>query len=194
MSSCQTRENGCLHSPPARWGTLAQIVADYRRSRARRPDELGWFHERTSFSEALLAAATATGCGEKRFPHQRRLKRTALQDAHRRLAAGARELQICSSFDALHQTIIRLTAGVHGIGALYHYDTALRLGAYLGQYPLCVYLHAGTREGACALLPGIKGDRLELQDLPPALRTLEPYQVEDVLCIYKKAIAATNGR
>ncbi len=65
------------------------------------------------------------------------------------------------------------------------YDTAHRIGRYLGVEPNRVYLHAGTMEGAKAL--GFKGNRsfLMRRQLPKEFRTPKPYEIEDCLCIYK---------
>ena len=71
------------------------------------------------------------------------------------------------------------------------YDTALRIGAKLGVAPVRVYLHTGTREGAKRLGIETKGvSALWPSELPEALRELEPYEVEDVLCIYKDKFLA----
>jgi hypothetical protein len=74
---------------------------------------------------------------------------------------------------------------VRGIGKLYVYDTAIRLGAYLQLFPLQVYLHAGTRSGARALGLDYRVNSVSPTYLPAALQQLKPHEVEDVLCIYK---------
>jgi hypothetical protein len=65
------------------------------------------------------------------------------------------------------------------------YDTAQRIGAYLGIKPDRIYLHAGARAGARAL--GLRGraESILRQDLPREFQRLEPYEAEDCLCIYK---------
>jgi len=73
-------------------------------------------------------------------------------------------------------------------GELTVYDTALRIGAYLRIEPEKVFLHRGTRDGAKAL--GFKGGKrsIRLDELPKAFHGLKPYQIEDCLCIYAKAL------
>ena len=71
-------------------------------------------------------------------------------------------------------------------GKLASYDTSLRIGAHRGLWPRWVYLHTGTRTGAKALNLDISGVSLEVSDLPGPLRRLQPYEVEDFLCIYKQ--------
>jgi ABC-type arginine/histidine transport system permease subunit len=72
------------------------------------------------------------------------------------------------------------------------YDTALRLGANLRLLPREVYLHAGTRRGARALGLDYRSESVSMRLLPAALRRLRPYEVEDVLCIYKDWLATAK--
>jgi hypothetical protein len=56
-----------------------------------------------------------------------------------------------NSFADLIGIVASIAEGVSGLGELYIYDTALRIGAKSGLEPDMVYLHAGTRKGAKAL-------------------------------------------
>lgn len=57
-----------------------------------------------------------------------------------------------------------------------------------------VHLHAGTRKGAAALNPAFAGrDYLDKDELPEPLRELEPYQIEDFLCIFKGRLGSWSG-
>jgi predicted kinase len=78
------------------------------------------------------------------------------------------------------------------IGELYVYDTALRIGAKLNLFPARVYLHAGTRQGARALGLDARADALDMADLPREFHVLKPYEVEDVLCIFKSELASSR--
>jgi hypothetical protein len=82
---------------------------------------------------------------------------------------------------------------VHGIGELYVYDTALRLGAHLRLLPGEVYLHAGMRRGARALGLDHRVRSLAPTKLPTPLRRLRPYEMEDVLCIYEDWLGTAKG-
>jgi hypothetical protein len=86
--------------------------------------------------------------------------------------------------------IQRALDSVRGIGELYEYDTALRIGSYLRKLPKRVYLHAGTRVGAKALGFDPKLRSLNPRALPLPLRELKPHELEDVLCIYKDWLRA----
>lgn len=99
-----------------------------------------------------------------------------------------RAIQRAKNFDELHELVLQAGKGLERIGPLAIYDTALRLGAYLGFRPQHVYLHCGTRAGARVL--GLRGraKKLQMEELPEEFRRLRPEQVEDCLCIYKEDI------
>ena len=65
------------------------------------------------------------------------------------------------------------------------YDTAFRIGAKLNKLPTKVYLHTGTREGAKALGFDGKVKSIGVYELQPEFQKLEPYEIEDILCIFK---------
>lgn len=167
--------------------SLGRIVRHYIKKY--RPDaekELDSFRQASSLTDAIQKAGMAINSQGKRFPHQWRLKQESLQRATAKLLGAIQEIQSCGSFDDLIQ-IVESTAGtVKGIGELYVYDTALRIGAYLGIYPNEVYLHAGTRNGARALGLNIDRRSIPISDLPREFRHLPAREVEDILCIYKE--------
>jgi len=82
-----------------------------------------------------------------------------------------------------------MLSSVRGLGDLYIYDTALRLGSFLKLSPKHVYLHAGTRAGARALGLKLSEDFLRVTALPKTIQVLEPHEIEDFLCIYKAHFA-----
>ncbi|MGN6369175.1 MAG: hypothetical protein ACTHN5_13020 [Phycisphaerae bacterium] len=136
------------------------------------------------FPTALRKAALALTPNGKRFPHQRRLTRKSLRAAYSHLQKIAPKLRRTRTVDALH-TLITQHTQIPGIGELYRYDTALRLGAHLRLHPTRVYLHAGTRTGARNLGLDHKQPSLPRSAFPPPLRTLPASALEDLLCIYK---------
>jgi hypothetical protein len=124
----------------------------------------------------------------KRYDHQRRIPREVLEVSLQKLRSKEDAIRVCESFDKLHELIQETLKDIVGIGELYCYDTAMRIGAKLNLHPKTVLLHAGTRRGA-ALITDIRGRTcLTRRDLPPELRRLPPEQVEDILCIYKDRI------
>jgi hypothetical protein len=95
------------------------------------------------------------------------------------------EISQLSTFDDLYKLIEEVILPINGLGPLYVYDTALRIGSYLGLLPEFVYLHAGTMTGALNLGIAIQGNRVRVKDLPKEFHSLEAIEVEDILCIYK---------
>lgn len=148
-------------------------------------EELSWFREQPTLSEAIRLAALAINSKGKRYSHQRRLRKEVLEQARYILFKNQEDIKLSPSFDDLHNTLIRLLDPVKGLGELYCYDTALRIGANIGLFPERVYLHAGTRRGVKALGLDSKASALEVSQFPEWLHQLKAYEIEDVLCIFK---------
>lgn len=130
--------------------SLSEIVRDYkRRFRRRAAAELRIFAGMGSLDKVVIEAGLARMPSGKRWSHQRRIPAAILEEAERRLQRV--NFTAARSFDELLQAIDNAVHNLRGIGELYTYDTALRIGAYLRKLPERVYLHAGTRVGASAL-------------------------------------------
>ena len=71
------------------------------------------------------------------------------------------------------------------IGELTTYDTAHRIGCKLCLPPTRVYLHSGTQSGAVALGIHRSCTSISVKVLPKPFAVLEPYEIEDCLCILK---------
>lgn len=171
---------------------VRHYIKHYRPSSER---ELGQFREQASDEAAVTMAALAEDTAGRRFSHQRRIKHAALEDARRRLVRAIPDLAAQPTFGKLLNLVEQRLEWASGVGVLYKYDTALRIGARFGHLPQEVHLHAGTREGAAAL--GLAADQrfLFMGELPAELQVLPPHEVEDVLCIYKGVLAdAKLGR
>jgi len=155
--------------------------------------ERDWFKSQTSLAAAIEVAATAENQWGKRFHHQRRIRTSAIKAALPALLAAKRRLAKAQTFDELHSVVIDAVNSIPHIGELYCYDTAVRLGAFLGMNPDRVYLHAGVRDGARALGISHTGSFIPVSALPPALRRLPADEAEDFLCIYKDQIIKSTG-
>jgi hypothetical protein len=154
--------------------------------------ELVWFQSQSSLEDALKIAGRAQDDQGHRYSHQRRIKSLAIAEATKRLMESHDDLRNCSSFHELWSFITSLLTSVEGIGELYIYDTALRIGAHLGLTPEKVYLHAGTRIGATrfGLLSPRDGPKqwLNSGELPALLHDVRSSDVENLLCIYKSQL------
>jgi hypothetical protein len=174
---------------------IVRIYIHKIRPRARA--EIDWFAGQPSLEVAIEKAALAVNSRGKRYSHQRRLKKVALKQALGALLDESEAIKQARDFHHLFELIEGAVKEIPGIGELYVYDTAFRMGANLNLFPARIYLHAGTRRGARALgLDGI-GATLKVSALPKAFRILEPHELEDVLCIFKDklkiALAPPSG-
>lgn len=151
----------------------------------RKKAELAHFAQLGSLEDAITWAALGVDERGKCHAHQRRLTQLNLHRSRYRLLASRDEIKSCQSFSELLALIYLESGRIKGLGDLYCYDTALRLGAYLSLAPERVYLHAGTRVGARALGFDSDTESIRLDQLPGAFLQLEPYEAEDLLCIYK---------
>ena len=178
--------NNCGPTAVPKGSRLSVLVRQYRiHNRPLANEELKFFKGMPSLTLAIHHAALAIDGRGKRFSHQCRISRAPLRRAKAILEQAAIRLKACTSFHEVHGLLIEILGNIRGLGELYFYDTALRLGATLGHSPKFVYLHRGTRAGARAL--GFNGGAsyIELHQLPAAIRALAPHEAEDFLCIYK---------
>lgn len=174
---------------------LEAIVRHYITNyRPHKQTEFNWFRSQPSLESAIKIAAKAEDHRGKRYSHQSRVTQKAMQAASRLLLEKHDELQKCKSFHELWQRIRTFLGLITGIGELYVYDTALRLGAHLNLMPDRVYLHAGTRVGSKAFgIVSRNEEWLGVEELPSPLRELPPHELEDILCIYKDKGASPKG-
>ncbi len=168
---------------------LAALVRHYiSYFRGKEKAELAFVRGQPNLEKAIEVAALCRTSRGKRHPHQTRIPAAVLSEARERLLQVQSGLSACRTFDALFRMIRETLTPVRGIGEATNYDIAQRIGAFLGLAPERVYLHAGTRKGAQALGLDYRYDALDPCELPAQLRVLEPYELEDFLCIYKQAL------
>lgn len=171
---------------------LNTLVKDYIRrfGGCRAADRQRW-EEMPDLASAIHHAALARTADGKCEHHQRRIGLKRLMPFERALQERRRAIAVCRSFDALLRLIDE--ARTAGVGDLAVYDTAVRIGRYLGLAPQRVYLHAGTRAGAKALGLDTSRGVLERDELPVPLRRLACDAAEDFLCIYKDELRGGAG-
>lgn len=149
--------------------------------------ELAAYRNKPLRTAIAMAARADRGDGQ-RHDHQWSLRDDTARKAEVILLKAADQIKACKDFDALH-SLVKIKLNIPGAAEMYWYDTAFRIGISMGILPEKVYLHRGTRLGAEQLGLGRGKPTLEMSELPPALQALEPYQVEDFLCIYHDALA-----
>lgn len=183
--NCSTRDRR------ARFQSLDEIIAHYLGNYSDNAErELRFYRRQRTLEDAFENAALARLPSGKRAHHQRRLAAATLNAAW--IALQQCDFNACNDFHELFCLIHETVRPIDGIGELYIYDTALRIGAFFRFVPDRVYLHAGVRVGARAL--GFTGgDYILCSDLPFEFTALQPHQIEDRLCIYKRELATLNG-
>ena len=171
---------------------LLEIVNDHDPTSAR--EEISRFKKMPSLKVAIKTAAESKKEDGTCYSHQRRVfsRPDAIPTARKILLAAEAKIEACTTFEQVLKLIVSLIADVFGIGALYCYDVAIRIGAYVGSLPKKVHLHAGALNGAKLLgLPTERGF-LNVSELPEPLQGFKPNEIEDMLC--HLANAAKHGK
>lgn len=182
---CAPEPSCCSSGEPV--GSLREIVDAYIRCyRPRAARERSFYAKQRTLPGAISTAALARTAEDKRHSRQCRIPGRSLEEARDRLLAV--DLASLTSFEELRAEVEESTGDIHMIGDLGVYDTALRIGAFLGIEPEFVYLHRGTRDGARELGLGRGRKSLRVDELPPEFSRLRPYEIEDCLCIYKSEL------
>jgi hypothetical protein len=173
----------CRRLPPPR--TWSELLANYDAEHATHErEQVHWFATQPSISTVIRLAAEATNHHGKRYDHQYRIRRVAIAAANELLLSHEAEIKSASTFSVLLEMIERLLLPIPGLGELYCYDCAARIGAYLGIKPDRVYLHSGTRVGARALKLSHTRPWLLMSELPEPLQSRSAAEAENILCIY----------
>jgi hypothetical protein len=147
-------------------------------------DEHEYYRKKASLKVAIEAAAMAERAPDgKRHSHQYRIAKVDLETWRDTLTANQNHLGHVKDFNSLHGLLLKLKTP--GVGALAIYDTALRIGYFLGMFPQQVFLHAGTAVGASQFIEIRQRNSIKVNELPPAFKKLKPHQIEDCLCICK---------
>ncbi|MFZ6731195.1 hypothetical protein ACO0LG_04645 [Undibacterium sp. Ji42W] len=147
--------------------------------------EKNFFKDMPSLEVCIHHAALAIDHRGKRYKHQCRLQLVVLRKAEECLSSVFSRLKESKTFHDLFLIVREQTSLINGIGELFIYDTALRIGAYLGLAPDRVYLHAGTTTGIRALGLDSHQEWIDISKLPSALRSLSPNEIESFLCVFK---------
>src|SRR5262245_55785530 len=114
---------------------LDGIVRTYIRwIRPKAQAELDWFARQPTLQAAIETAALAVNSRGKRYSHQRRLTKLALERARGALSKRARAMEKADDFSELFDLIDTALEPIPGLGELYVYDTSLRIGAKLNLF------------------------------------------------------------
>lgn len=132
---------------------------------------------------------------KRMYSHQYRLGRGRCKEAAGKLLMESGRIANCRTFEQLKRLITAATSEVDGFGELARYDASLRIGAKRKLLPKVVYLHAGAKKGAENWGLDTSNDYLKMSQLQQLKRfKMQPYEVEDFLCIYKDELKQLRKR
>jgi hypothetical protein len=187
--SCEPKPDGCGEGP-FRATTLAGLFREFIRNRQSFPrDDVDSYPLKGALRKAISRAAWAKRDDNKRHSHQRRLQKKALTIAEVKLLNAIAKIRGATDFQAILDIVQKVAGNISGLGELYVYDTALRIGRALGHSPKFVYLHAGTKQGAKALGLEHKRAFIPMSAFPDPIAKAAPEIVEDFLCVCKDKLA-----
>lgn len=153
---------------------------------------LKYYKQLKPIKKTIEQAGKAAYSEDKKHSHQWCINNNALANLSKKMKGKTDKIKKSNGFDTLFGLLKELD--IVGLGQLTIYDTSLRIAFYLdlGQkkmYPKSVYLHRGAAIGAKYL--NIKSKKChnatiaQIDTIPKVLKELEPYQIENFLCIYK---------
>jgi len=164
--------------------SLEKVVNCYWQNHQSLAAEADYYESLEDLQTAIAEAADALDDENLGYDTPDAIPATSLTAARQALAAAESELAACADFDALYQAIDSKLGQLSGLTPALVYLTAWRIGLQAGFAPTVIYLDAGAREGAAALVE-LEGDesRVDRDRLPPILRHPD-LPVEDVqLCL-----------
>ncbi len=118
--------------------------------------------------------------------HQYRVGRKKCKKGYEKLMQNLTRIEVAKNFEEVFIITEEVRKSVDGLGDLWSYDTALRICFYFNFKPNDVYVQCGVKEGLKKLGYKRVGRRILKNDLPIELQELEPYEIENFLCIYGK--------
>jgi hypothetical protein len=197
MAGCNptrmARGNSCSWRPkvaplPHSYEEIVQVFISECRPRI--DTEVVHYRTRPSLRAVIRLASAGKKANGKLDSHQRWLRPRFIAEIRSQLMAVEADLQNSAGFEELFEVV---EGAIGSSRPLMVYDTAFRIGAFLGKLPRRVYLHAGAQEGAEHL--GIFNQRsIRRSQLPPAFHRLKCYEVEDCLCFGRKDLARLAPR
>lgn len=121
----------------------------------------------------------------KMFRHQRRVGQIVANKGYEALKDREKELQLNQNFEEILAITDEVSKQIYRLGSLWSYDTALRIGFQKKIYPKNVYLQAGVKKGYKKIFNQNSNNRFVNKEIfPQELQILEPYEIENFLCIW----------
>lgn len=119
--------------------------------------------------------------------HQRRIGYKNCEEGLLKLLPKEFEFDNATKYRDLMRITDSIAQNTNRLGALWSYDTSLRIGFYLNIYPEAVYIQSGVRDGVRKMHANLKRiPRTMSASQFPRLKELEPYEMENFLCVWGK--------
>lgn len=175
----------CHH--PSDLKAFAALVKDYKNHHQKEKNlELRYF-EQMNFEQVLKKVAYAKNQNDRKFSHQRRLPQAVSKSVLNVLLGIKKEIKEIQNFEQLYALLEQQLLPIRGIGDLFIFDAALRIAAKLNYQPTEIIVQSGSKQGVRNLGLKVKNKRVTLDQLPSIIRDeLEPYEIENFLCIYRE--------
>lgn len=145
------------------------------------------YFENLSTNEVVLKAALSVNEESKMFPHQYRVGKAKTELAANKLLQFETEILSAQSFEDIFKYTEEVRKMKIGVGHLWSYDTALHIGFKLGLLPNEVYIQSGVKRGLCQFYKKTKIKRKIDKSFFIGLESLEPYEIENFLCVMSKS-------
>jgi len=167
---------------------LVNGLKDYDRDSRLKLNDKRNFYRNLKIADAIKNAAMGMVSKEKMDSHQYRIGRVKCKIAADELIKHLDDLQVCKQFNDIFNITEQVKNEITGLGNLWSYDTALRIGFNLKIYPNQVYVQSGVIKGVKKIFNGKTpaGRSLPLNAFPDQLQVLEPYEIENFMCIWGK--------
>ena len=162
-------------------------IENYRISCGKHLQKVKSAFENFNLKEAIEKAAKSIDPTNenKMFRHQRRVGQIVANKGYEALKDREKELQLNQNFEEILAITDEVSKQIYRLGSLWSYDTALRIGFQKKVYPKNVYLQAGVLKGYKKIFNRNPKDRFEEKNkFPKELQILEPFEIENFLCIW----------
>lgn len=165
---------------------MKQKIDSYIKNHAYVLEKTKEYFEGISKNEIVYKAALSINSNGKMYRHQCRVGKNKTEIAANKLIQHEMKILNAKTFEDIFKYTEEVRKMKIGVGHLWSYDTALHIGFQLGIYPSKVYMQAGVINGAkIALREKYKYKRyFEVEEFVEELQYLEPFVIENFLCIY----------
>ncbi len=155
--------------------------------------ELNYYRGMT-LDDVIYFSCRGRGIHGVKLSHQKRLNLESLDLFAMNVLTKRLPLQKAITFDNVFSVLDPIGKNISDIGPLAVYDAALRIGWFLRLLPDQVFIQTGSLKGASnlekkgLLIIPCGARSLPKASFPKPLQTLEPFEIENFLCVNKELL------